>query len=160
VRLDEAAERARDVQALKAEARDFEARNGKNLYSDFILKYDRRPEPDHAATLGRLINIQVKASDGSLQPKLTKAERASRKMFRAEQKAKAHRASQVFALVGAIRDLSEISEDPANILSGLSPSFDRPIIGEKLDAAVEFLERFAREWRRWQETNGEKSETI
>lgn len=81
VHLNEAAKRAADARYFRAEARDFAARNGRNLYSDYILQHGRRPDPEHAATLGRLVNIQVRASDGSLQPKLTKEQRAARKRF-------------------------------------------------------------------------------
>lgn len=143
MRLDEAAERARDVQVLKAEARDFEARNGKNLYSDFILKHGLRPDPEHAATLGRLINIQVKASDGSLQPKLTKTDRAARKHSRNEQEARRRPIRDANQLWCALRDISEIQTDPDDLSSLLSTRQDSAQIRSRVKRALECLARFA-----------------
>src|SRR5882672_6135379 len=65
------------VQALKIEARALEATHGKNPYSDFLLKHGRRPNQNEAAGMGRMMNMRLKAADGSLQPKLTKAEKVA-----------------------------------------------------------------------------------
>jgi hypothetical protein len=143
VRLDEAAERAREIQCLKAEARDFEARNGKNLYSDFILKHGRRPDPDHAATLGELINIQVKASDGSLQPKLTRADRAARKKRRDEQELQRRPSRDARQVWCSLRDLGEIQTSPADLACILLDRPDSKGIRERLQHALEYLERVA-----------------
>lgn len=144
VRLDQFVERARDAKTLKAEARDFEARNGKNPYSDFILRHGRRPDPEHAATLGQLINIQVKASDGSLQPKLTKEDRAARRQLRNEQAAQRQSQRDANQLWCALRDLSEIRADPDQLLRILDgrPDIDR--IRDRLKLALEYLDRFER----------------
>lgn len=133
--------------ALKAEARDFAARNGNNPYSDFILKHGCRPNRDHAAILGRLINRRVRASDGSLQPKLTSEDRERWREYRAGQKKERALAYQISVLTAAIRDLSEITAEPNDLVCGIGPVFDRPVISEKLDIAVELLRRFAAKWR-------------
>jgi hypothetical protein len=136
-----------EVNLLRAEARDFEARNGKNPYSDFILKYGRRPDPKHAAVLGRLINKRIKASDGTLQPRLTLSDRERRKSQRVRQKIDIALSEQITLLTTAICNLSEITASSSELINRLGPVFDKPIIREKLEAAIDSLQRFADEWR-------------
>ncbi len=147
IEYDDAVARLDTVNALKAEARDFAARNGANPYSDFVLKHGRRPDPEHAATLGRLINKQVRASDGSLQPRLSAEQRSERKARQAEQRERDALARQASMLTIAIRNLADITATPERLISGLSPTFDKPIIAEKVQQAVDSLQRFAAKWR-------------
>jgi hypothetical protein len=136
---------------LRAAARDFAARNGKNPYSDFLLKYGFRPDRTHAATLGRLINKRVRAADGTLQPQLTSRQRAVAKATKARKTAESSRISQIAKLICAVRDLSEISMIPEDLVSHFSPQFDVPVIRENLNLAVEYLNRLSEEWFRHEE---------
>lgn len=60
---------------LRAEAIDIEAWYGPNAYSRYLLKHGRRPDLADAVIIGRIIGAQVKASDGSMQPRRTKLKR-------------------------------------------------------------------------------------
>lgn len=133
--------------ALRAEARDFEARNGKNPYSDFILKYGSRPNPEHAAALGRLLNKQVKASDGSLQPPLSPDQRRMRREERERRKKRSDLLGQISQLTRAIADLADLTAAPEDLVDNLGSVFDKPVIEEKLEEAIDSLSRFAEKWR-------------
>ena len=147
VTCDDAVAHLDAVSALKADARDFAARNGPNAYSDFVLKHGRRPDAGHAATLGRLINKQVRASDGSLQPRLSVEQRKERKTLRAKQKNRDALAHQMLMLTSAICNLADLTATPDQLIAGLSPTFDKPVIAEKMQQAIESLQRFAAKWQ-------------
>lgn len=53
---------------LKIEAEGLEALYGPNLYSKYLKQFGRRPGPQAAAAMGRLMGGKVKADDGTMQP--------------------------------------------------------------------------------------------
>jgi hypothetical protein len=148
VSFDEAAALAEARSVLAAEAAELEAAYGKNAYSDFLVQHGCRPDPKQAAAIGRLTGSRVKASDGSMYPRRTKAERDATKTVRARRQEIERYSRQVSRLLQAISGLGENTDSPADILSHVHPVFDEPIILERLDFAVEWLSRFAQEWNR------------
>lgn len=58
-----------EVQELRVAAEAVEATYGPNLYSDYLRRHGRRPDPGTAATIGRLFGGRVRADDGSLYPR-------------------------------------------------------------------------------------------
>jgi hypothetical protein len=144
---DESVVRFDVVQAVKIEARALEALHGKNPYSDFVLKYGRRPNQDEAAGMGRMMNMRLRAADGSLQPKLTKAEKAAWKRFSI--KAKAIEARQKLAdmrrLYGAVCDLTAIAASPSELVGEVG---QREVISARVKVALDYLSRFAKELQR------------
>jgi hypothetical protein len=129
------------VQALKMEARAFEIRRGKNPYSDFILRHGRRPDQNEAAGMGRMMNLRLRAVDGSLQPELTEAEKASWRNFHSQKVEAQRRRSEIRRLKGAIRDLAGASISPAVLAREIDP------ISEHIKLALGYLARFAEELR-------------
>jgi hypothetical protein len=75
VALAEATAQTRAQRELRAKMAAIAAANGANAYTDFILKHGRRPDPVDAAVIGRLLGKRVRASDGTMQPQPSKAER-------------------------------------------------------------------------------------
>ncbi|MGA9796298.1 MAG: hypothetical protein WBQ17_12275 [Rhizomicrobium sp.] len=57
------------AQELRIEIECIEAVHGTNVYSEYLRKYGRRPDPPTAATIGTILGGRVKASDGSMQPR-------------------------------------------------------------------------------------------
>src|SRR2546422_834854 len=78
------AARIRLARELQAEAVVLTASHGANPYSDFILRHGCRPDRGQAITIGRLMGIQVRASDGTLQPR-KKVKNAARGTMHREQ---------------------------------------------------------------------------
>ena len=76
------AARIRLARELRAEAVTLTASHGVNPYSDFILRHGCRPDRDQAGTIGRLMGIQVRASDGTLQPRRAKKVKNSEQVTR------------------------------------------------------------------------------
>lgn len=101
-------------------------------------------------TLRRLLNLRLKASDGSIQPKRTSAEKMLCERYYAQEKEIRRTADNVNRLRYAIVDLASIDLSPSQLLEALSPTFDQPIIRERLERAVDCLSRFAEEWQRHQ----------
>jgi hypothetical protein len=131
---------------LIAEALAIEGQYGKNAYSDYVLKHGRRPNRAEAAGLGRRLGGQVRADDGSMQPPLSKGDRAALRAIKSRRKAASRRYDHIMRLQQAIAALSENKDDPAEIIGAGSCLFLDSDIGTQLDAAVCWLNRFARAW--------------
>jgi hypothetical protein len=54
---------------LRIEIEAIEAVHGPNPYSDYLRRHGCRPDAPTAATIGRFLGGQVKAADGSMQPR-------------------------------------------------------------------------------------------
>jgi len=130
-----------DVQAIRMEARAFEARHGKNPYSDFILTHSRRPDQNEAAGMARMMNLRLRAADGSLQPKLTKAEKAAWRRFHSQKTETRRRDSEIRRLGEAVRDLAAASISPVELALEIDPIREHAII------ALNYLGRFVEELR-------------
>jgi len=160
VSFEEISERAQAEADLRAEAAAIEACYGKNAYSDFLLQHGRRPEPEQAATIGRLINARVRASDGSIQPPLTRDERAALRDARQRKRTEIRYRQQVARLRSALASLAENKDAPSDVIGYIHPLFDEPVIREQLDRAVDWINRFAGEWhRRGNHTDEEVSQS-
>lgn len=91
---------------LRLEAEAIEASNGPNPYSDYLRKHGQRPPREEASAIGRLLGGRVRARDGSMQPQLTKAEKAAIKEIKASRKLWHRRYEQALQLKWAIDGLS------------------------------------------------------
>jgi hypothetical protein len=148
----ENASRRRLERELKAEASALLSIRGPNPYSDFILKNGARPERNQAATIGRLMNIQVRALDGSLQPP-QKKKKNSRKENRSFQEDRY--IDDILRLRSALISLAQNESDPALAIRYIDPKFgDVSVIREHLSRAVLWINQFAEEWDREQRTHG------
>ena len=144
----EARAELRAAAELRAEALAIEGWYGKNAYSDFLLRYCRRPNPGQAATMGRLMGVRLAASDGTLQPPLTPAERRALREERKRHRSDAALDAQVLRLCRAIAGLAENDAAPSELIEHVCPHLDEPVIREQLSRAVLWLSRFEEEWRR------------
>lgn len=141
---------------LRAEAASFTERFGKNPYTDFLLANGVRPGRDQSAAIGRLMGVRVRAADGSLQPKLTKAEQTAARQAKQFQQTEADYLDQILRFRCALEQLAKNDGDPAEVIAYINPLFgDASVIREKLDHAVQWINRFAKEWNREQESRGD-----
>jgi hypothetical protein len=140
---------------MRAEAAALVAAHGRNPYSDFILRQGCRPDCNQASAIGRLMGIRVRAADGSLQPRRTKAEQATERLAKGRRKTEGDYLEQVLRLRGALVSLANNEDDPAAVIPYIDPMFgDDSVIREHLDRAVKWINRFAEEWGRDQESRG------
>jgi hypothetical protein len=134
------------ARVLLAEADSLEAWHGPNYYSTFLRKHRSRPDREQAATIGKLLGGRVEASDGSLQPPLTAADRQVIRDIKARRKAASRRYDHILRLRDAIEALSKNEDDPADVIGRGSCLLDGPEISAKLNNAICWLNRFAAEW--------------
>jgi hypothetical protein len=132
VSFDEAAALVEQRDVLRAEAAEIEVAYGKNAYSDFLVRQGRYSEPRQAATLGQLTGLRVRASDGSMQPRRTKAERETTKAIRGRRHENARYSNQISRLLQAISSLAENADAPEEVLHHTHPQFDDPTIGSSV----------------------------
>jgi hypothetical protein len=156
VSFDEATALAEERDLVCAEAAEIEAAYGKNAYSDFLAQHGHYPDPKQAATIGKLTGMRVKASNGSMQPRRTKAEREVVKAIRKQRRERARYGDQISRLLHAISGLAANADAPEDVLLHVHPQFDDPIIREHLSDAVEWLIRFAKEWNRREDQTNDK----
>lgn len=120
--LPKAPRRLESPYAIIADAGWIEAQFGKNVYSDFLRKHRRRPDPPEAKTIGQLIGCRVKASDGRLYPPLTKAQREENRRRRAESKASTLRFEQAFRASHSITYLAGLDLATEVIVDAMTPA--------------------------------------
>jgi hypothetical protein len=155
VSFEDAAERLRHERELRAEAIALSEAHGRNAYTEFLLKQGRRPDRVQAAAIGRLMGVQVRAADGSLQPRLTKGEKAARRQGKTRKRKESDGLEHILRLRCALVNLAENHDDPADVIHYIDPVFDDvTVIREHLAHAVQWINRFAEEWNREQETRG------
>lgn len=135
-----------NVRELKTEAASIEASHGVNPYSTYLRTHRKRPDPDQAAAIGRLLAGQVKASDGTMQPSLSAADRKALKEVRARRKAASRRYEQLISLQNAIAMLADIDDDPATLVGAGSCVLDGPAVVAKINSALSYLKQFAEYW--------------
>jgi hypothetical protein len=124
-----------------------EAQYGKNTYSDFLRKHGRYPDKAQAAAIGKLLGGRVRASDGSLQPPLSKADREALKAIKQRRKDWSRRLDHVYRLESAISALAANEDSPEQVLSYFQDHANSAVLLQ-LEAAVSWLNRFAEERRR------------
>jgi hypothetical protein len=155
VEFAEVARRVRSERELRTEAAGLVESHGPNAYSDFLLRNARRPTRDEAATIGRLMGVRVRAADGTLQPQKAKADRAAARRAKQRQRTESDYIDQILRFRCALANLSQNDGDPADVIRYMDPLFgDILVIREQLSHAVQWINRFAEEWRRKQETCG------
>jgi hypothetical protein len=135
-----------DERVLRSEATALSALIGQNPYSNFVLKFGRRPDRSTAATIGCLMGTQVKAADGSMQPPRTAAERAAVKEARRLRRISRKKNEQVMRLRSVLEDLSATDDDPSVVAHAIL-GIDESEITKKLNKSIEWLQRFAEEWQ-------------
>jgi hypothetical protein len=148
---------AREGRELVAEAESLEAWYGPNAYSTYLRKHGKRPSREEAATIGRLLGGQVGADDGTMQPPLTRADRAVLRAIKARRAAASRRYDHILRLQEAIAALSENEDDPADVIGEGSCLLNEPAISAQLGIAVCWLTRFAREWHERAQRSGARS---
>jgi hypothetical protein len=151
VHFGEASARVRLEREARAEAAAFVAAHGRNLYSDFLLRHGRRPSRKEAAAIGRLIGVRVRAADGTLQPRRSKADKAAARYAKTEN----DYLDQVLRLRCALANFAQIGGDPSEIIQYIDPTFDDvSLIREQLAHAAHLITRLMEGWDREQETRG------
>src|ERR1700742_2164223 len=113
VSFEVAAPLARVRRDLRAEAMALAEARGPNLYSDFLNRNGRRPERAEAASIGRLMGQRVRAADGTLQPRQTKAEKAAAGRVKSQRQKAEECLNQIVRLRCALANLSANQDDPA-----------------------------------------------
>jgi hypothetical protein len=155
VSFEVAAPIARVRRDLRAEAAALIEAQGHNLYSNFLIRHGRRPERREAAAIGRLMGQRVRASDGSLQPRPSKADKAAIGRAKSQRQKDEACLDQIVRLRCALANLSANQDDPAEVIQYIDPLFDdSSLIREQLAHAVDWLNRFAKEWGLEQESRG------
>jgi hypothetical protein len=127
------------------EADKIEARIGPNPYSTFLRKHGHRPERNQAAAIGRLMGGRVRASDGSMQPILTRSERDAIKAIKSRRREWSQKIDGVYRTVAAIDALAKNELDPATIAIYGKHEFSNDETREKLATAIRWLTRLSQE---------------
>lgn len=129
------------IRDLRTEAEVIEAWYGPNAYSQYIRQHYRRPDPETAADIGRLLGTRVEASDGSMQPPHNAADRAFLKSNKKRRKAYAQRRERLMRLKMALAALTE----PVDNFEELARDAlaDAPEMAASVDSAICYLKRFA-----------------
>ena len=138
---------------LNLEADKIAALNGSNLYSGFLREHGHRPDREQAATIGRLMGARVRASDGTMQPKLTAGESAAIRSIKKRRREWAQQVDHVQRTIAAITALSENHHEPSAVFNYGSDVFLSAEIREKLDSALSWLKRFAEDSYRYDKEN-------
>lgn len=155
VSFEDSAARIRSAREMRSEAAGLAETHGVNLYTDFVLQHGRRPDRHQAAAIGRLMGVQVRAADGTMQPRLTKAEKKAARSVKSCQRIEDDYIDQILKLRCALANLAQIESDPAIVIRYMDPLFgDASAIRQHLTKAVNWINRFAEEWGREQETRG------
>ncbi|KRA63127.1 ParB/RepB/Spo0J family partition protein [Rhizobium sp. Root651] len=117
-----------------------------NAYTDYIEKHKKRPDRETAAGIGKLLGCQVKAADGTMQPPKTKAQKASEQEARSLRKEEEAIRLQCRSVTSAVGYLANCTDDPVEVIRMID-RWETPAIIENIEHAVEWLTRFAKEWR-------------
>ncbi|MBS0530453.1 MAG: hypothetical protein JSS22_13855 [Proteobacteria bacterium] len=146
VNLNNAADAHNQRHLLNSEALALESEYGKNAYSDYLRKHHKRPTPQEAAGIGRLLGGRVQAEDGSLQPALNDPDRAAIASIKKRRSDASRRYDQIMRLRMAIVALASNRDDPSDVIAGGSVLLNDGEITLHLPDALEWLTRFAEEW--------------
>lgn len=145
--FEEGAARIRSKRRGMAEAASLAQIHGTNIYAEFVARHGHRPDRKQAATIGRLMGVQVRAADGTMQPARTKVEKKIAQEEKQASQAEERYIDQILKLRCALANLAEIESDPAVIISYMDPFFgDVLVIRQHLAQAVTWINRFAKEW--------------
>lgn len=134
------------VRDLRVEIETIEASYGSNAYSNFLRAHHRRPSREEAAEIGRLLGRQVKASDGSMQPPPSTAERNRQKKEKSLRDTFARRVQQLADIRTAVSLLAGINDSPSDVIGDRIPPLDTSVLDLEIRAALSYLSRFAEYW--------------
>ena len=145
---------------LAAEAEAIQAWHGRNAYSSFLIKNGTRPDPKQAATIGKLVGGQVQASDGTMQPPLTKAEKRLVGELRQRRSRWSKAFDQTLGLKEAVSTLAENCQRSRGLPDFVRAYLDNPKFMSELDDAVYWLNRFVEEWHNHEkQKSGDRSQS-
>ena len=131
-----------------------ESLHGSNHYTRFIRNHGHLPDPEQASTLGMLMGQRVKADDGKLYPKRSKAERQLIDKARADQRAFDAYQEQSEEIRRAIEALARM----AGSLENFAPNGSNCIkISQNLHNALRSLIRITNEASLHETGEGSKS---
>ena len=133
----------KEARQLLAVAEELESRYGLNAYSTYLRQHRRRPPKDEAAAIGRLLGGRVRASDGSMQPRPSAAERKARKARQEAFDRHYERAESLKAAIAALAEMSDAT-DPID-------EFVTPAMVANIDAAVCCLQRITGQVHGWKQ---------
>jgi hypothetical protein len=126
------------------EALRFQSIHGPNIYTDYLLKHRSRPDISHAASIGKVMGLRVRASDGSMQPSLSQEEKALRVKAQKSSIEKKHIDLELSRACHAISYLAQNNLEPKVLMGRLSP-LEEQTVDTELENAVKWLVRFAKE---------------
>jgi hypothetical protein len=89
------------------------------------------------------MGARVRAADGTMQPQLTSSERAAIRSIRQQKREWAEKVDHVSRTISAINALAENRHDPETVVAYAAKVFSDPEIRKNLDAALQWLKRFA-----------------
>ena len=147
VQLDDAASAHKQRHLLNSEALALEAEYGHNAYSDYLRKHHCRPSAVEAETIGRLLGGRVQADDGSMQPALSALDRAKIASVKQRRSDASRRYDQIIRVRMAIAALAANRDNPADIIGSGSVLLNDEEITGQLSDALDWLTRFAQEWK-------------
>ena len=147
VQLDDAAGAHKQRHLLNSEALVLEAEYGHNAYSDYLRKHHCRPSVDEAEVIGRLLGGRVRADDGTMQPALNDLDRAAIASIKQRRSDASRRYDQIMRVRMAIAALAANRDNPADIIGSGSVLLNDEEITGQLSDALEWLTRFAQEWK-------------
>lgn len=146
---------------LREEIEAIEGWYGPNAYSSYLRKHGRRPKPEEAASIGRLLGGRVQADDGTMQPPLNESDKVTIRGIQSRRQAYARRYDHIMRLKTALAALAENVDDPAEVIGEGSCVLDESEIDAQLDTALCWLKRFAEHWYgRTKETRAPGSQPL
>lgn len=128
-----------DNEDLLFAAARLEADIGQNPYSRFLREHGRRPTPDQATAIGRIMSARVRASDGRLYPTPAPAEKAARRAILERRKAWARACDVAHAARDFIATAPTHSDIPVAAIMRAWWG-ERPNASD-IDVAIEMLRR-------------------
>ncbi|MCX5495407.1 ParB N-terminal domain-containing protein [Kaistia dalseonensis] len=143
---DAAEKREEATRQLIADTEHSVAVYGSSAYTDYVLKHGRRPDRETAATIGALLGGQVRADDGSMQPPKSASQKAAERDERDGRKERSLIAGECSRATYAIANLGANKLSPAEVARNID-RWQAPTILANLENAVDWLNRFAKEWR-------------
>ncbi|MEH3109028.1 MAG: ParB N-terminal domain-containing protein [Agrobacterium cavarae] len=141
--------------ALLQEVAQHKLYHAANAYTDYIENHKKRPDRETAAGIGQLLGCQVRADDGTMQPPKTKAQKASEQEARSLRKEEEAIRLQCRSVTSAVGYLANCKDDPTEVIRMID-RWETPAIIENIEHAVEWLTRFAKEWRTHVQENNTK----
>jgi ParB-like chromosome segregation protein Spo0J len=140
-------ERDEAEHALLDEIRRYKLYHPANAYTDYVEKHRKRPDRNTASDIGRLIGGQVKADDGTMQPPKSQAQKQSEREAKSLRKEDEALRKQCRSITAAFGYLAFCKDDPKDVIKMID-RWETPAINENFEHAIDWFNRFAKEWRK------------